>query len=166
MHGFSELYSADIHRYGDAQIKWERKFFYYFRKCQTTSNKLLLAYYKWRFRRVKLDRHIEISYNTKIGKGLYLGHAFGISINPKTIIGNNCNINRGVLIGQENRGERKGTPIIGNNVWIGANSVIVGNIKIGDDVLIAPNSFVNCDIPPHSIVLGNPCIIKSRDRSE
>ena len=39
------------------------------------------------------------------------------------------------------------------------------NIKIGDDVLIAPNSYVNCDIPSHSIVFGNPCVIKHRDNA-
>ena len=48
-------------------------------------------------------------------------------------------------------------------MWIGAGAVVVGKIFIGDDVLIAPNTFVNCDVPSHSIVYGNPCIIKHRD---
>ena len=62
-----------------------------------------------------------------------------------------------------NRGKRKGYPTIGDRVYIGINSVIVGKITIGDDVLIAPNSFVNVDIPSHSVVFGNPCVIKHRD---
>ena len=61
------------------------------------------------------------------------------------------------------RGKRKGTPTIGNRVRIGVGAVIVGNINIGDDVISAPNSFVNIDIPSHSIVFGNPCIIKPRN---
>ena len=69
----------------------------------------------------------------------------------------------GGTIGQESCGKRKGTPTIGNRVWIGVGAVIVGNIKIGDDVMIAPNSFVNIDIPSHSIVFGNPCIIKPKN---
>lgn len=69
------------------------------------------------------------------------------------------------MIGQQNRGRLKGTPTIGNNVWIGINAAVVGKITIGDDVLIAPNSFVNCDIPSHSVVFGNPCIIKHRDHA-
>lgn len=69
------------------------------------------------------------------------------------------------MIGQQNRGRLKGAPIIGNKVWIGINAAIVGKITIGDDVLIAPNSFVNCDIPSHSIVFGNPCIIKHKDNA-
>ena len=86
-----------------------------------------------------------------------------IIINPKTILGKNINIATGTVIGQENRGKRKGTPIIGNEVWIGANAVIVGNIKIGNDVLIAPLSYVNFDVPDHSIVVGNPAKIISKE---
>lgn len=114
---------------------------------------MVLSYYRNKY-------GIEIPRQTTIGKGLYLGHAWNISINPETIIGDNCNIHKGVTIGKENRGHRKGTPKIGSFVWIGVNSTIVGNISIGDDVLIAPNSYVNCDIPAHSIVFGNPCIVK------
>jgi serine O-acetyltransferase len=62
----------------------------------------------------------------------------------------------GVTIGQANRGSLKGTPVIGDDVWVGANAVIVGNIKIGNDVLIAPGAFVNFDVPDHSVVIGNP----------
>ena len=60
---------------------------------------------------------------------------------------------------------RQVTPVIGNEVWIGINAAIVGKITIGDDVLIAPNSYVNCDVPSHSIVFGNPCIIKHRENA-
>lgn len=109
--------------------------------------------------------HTEISASVKIGDGLYIGHPYGITINPSVVIGKNVNIHKGVTIGQENRGKRKGTPTIGDSVWIGINSTIVGKVTIGDDVLIAPNTYVNCDIPSHSIVFGNPCIIKNRENA-
>ena len=51
-------------------------------------------------------------------------------------------------------------PTIGNEVWIGVNATVVGKVSIGDDVLIAHNAFVNCDIPSYSIGFGNPCIIR------
>ncbi|MBM7709265.1 serine acetyltransferase [Enterococcus lemanii] len=108
---------------------------------------------------------IEIPFGVIIGKGLYMGHFSGITINPKVILGNNINIHKGVTIGQENRGIRKGTPVIGNKVWIGVNSTIVGNIKIGNNVLISPNSFVNFDIPSNSIVVGNK-IIHSKNATD
>ena len=62
-------------------------------------------------------------------------------------------------------GGRQGVPVIGNDVWIGINPIVVGKITIGDDVMIAPNSYVNCDVPSHSIVFGNPCIIKHRENA-
>lgn len=80
-------------------------------------------------------------------------------------IGRNCNIHKGVIIGQTNRGINKGVPTIGDSVWIGVNAAIVGRITIGEDVLIAPNSYVNIDVPSHSIVFGNPCIIKHREKA-
>lgn len=111
-----------------------------------------------------LKRHLIKKYGLEIdsrhiGKGLYIGHPYNITINQNATIGDFCNIHKGVTIGQENRGKRKGSPKIGNKVWIGINSTIVGNITIGDDVLIAPNTFVNCDVPDHSIVVGSPCKI-------
>ncbi|MCD8007034.1 MAG: serine acetyltransferase [Oscillospiraceae bacterium] len=100
-----------------------------------------------------------------IGRGLYLGHPYNITVSPYAIIGDNCNLHKGVTVGRENRGERKGAPVIGDKVWIGINATVVGNIKIGNDVMIAPNSFVNCDIPDHSIVIGNSCCIHRKDNA-
>lgn len=116
-------------------------------------------------RRMTLCYGLEIPWNLKVGKGLYLGHAYNITINPKTEIVQWCNIHKGVTIGQQNRGMRKGVPKIGDKVWIGVNATIVGNIEIGDDVLIAPNAFVNCNIPSHSVVIGNPCEIHHKDNA-
>ena len=124
-------------------------------------------YMIWRmlFALSKKKNHIDLFYKTQIGPGLYIGHPYGITINADSKIGSNVNIHKGVTIGQENRGKRVGAPTISNDVWIGINSTIVGKITIGDDVLIAPNSFVNCDVPSHSIVVGNPCIIRHNENA-
>lgn len=86
----------------------------------------------------------------EVGKGFYLGHFGMIVINGEVKIGDNCNINQGVTIGAENRRKRKGVPVIGNRVWIGASSVVVGRISIGNNVLIAPLTYVNFDVPDNS----------------
>lgn len=154
--------SLDKARYGQWGIP---RFQVFFRKTQEANNKIVKLFYKVFFVHYRNKNHIEMSVDLDIGEGFYVGHAFCITINPGTKIGKNVNIHKGVTIGRENRGERKGCPVIGDEVWIGINSTIVGAIHIGNDVLIAPNTFVNRDIPDHSIVFGNPCIIKHRDNA-
>lgn len=108
---------------------------------------------------------IELYPNASLGKGLVIGHWGRIVVNGDAIIGKQLMITHGVTIGRDIRGKRKGVPTIGNKVCIRANSTVVGNIVIGDDVLIAPNTFVNFDVPSHSIVIGNPAKIIHRDNA-
>ena len=143
----------------------EIKYLCVFRKLQSCKSSFLRIYYKLKLRNLSLKSHIQIPPSTKIGEGFYIGHSGRIIINPKAVIGKNNNIATGVTIGQENRGKRAGAPTIGDNCWIGTNAVIVGNITIGSDVLIAPLSFVNFDVPDHSIVVGNPAKIISRENA-
>ena len=110
-------------------------------------------------RRYTYKYGFQIPTKTKIGKGLYIGHFGTLIINKNAIIGENCNLSPNVIIGETNRGEKRGSPKIGDKVWIGSGAVIVGSISIGNNVLIAPNSFVNEDIPNNSIVIGNPATI-------
>jgi serine O-acetyltransferase len=163
MSKFSVYHNADLGRYSDKPEFYLRVFYYLYRRASFTSFYPIQLLYKVIFRFWANRRGLEISVSNPLGKGLYLGHAYNITINPKANIGCNCNIHKGVVIGQANRGKNAGTPTIGNQVWIGINAAIVGNITIGDDVLIAPNTFVNVDVPSHSVVFGNPCIIKHRD---
>ena len=152
-------YYYDLCRYSSSRLSHEVAFIKAFRNYSNSGfvlKKLCARLQLIFFREIY---GMEIPRTVKIGKGFYIGHGWNITINPKTVIGNNVNIHKGVTIGQENRGKRKGTPIIGNYVWIGINSTVVGKVKIGDNVLIAPNSYVNCDVPDNSIVIGNPCKI-------
>lgn len=97
-----------------------------------------------------------------IGYGFYIGHFGTIVVSVNAVIGNNCNIAHNVTIGAA-RGTRAGAPKIGNDVWMGTGCVITGNITIGNNVMIAPNSFVNMDVPDHSLVMGNPAKIISKE---
>ncbi|AZB09109.1 serine acetyltransferase [Chryseobacterium sp. G0162] len=132
-------------------------YLYILRKAQKYQKKSISGLF-WKF----VLRHYQIKYGfqiypeTQIGEGLYLGHWGALVINPKAKIGKNCNIAQGVTIGQQNRGKNEGYPVIGDEVWIGPNAVIVGNVNIGNNVLIAPNAYVNFDVPDDSMVMGNP----------
>ena len=123
-------------------------------------NKLAFRFFNIGLDRQTIKYQFQIPYETKIGKGLYIAHFGRIIIHPKSVIGHNVNISTGVVIGTQFRGARKGSPNIGNYVWIGANAIIVGNIRIGNNVLIAPGAYVNFDVPDNSIVIGNPGLIR------
>lgn len=107
---------------------------------------------------------VELPWNAKIGKGMLIIHPYSITLNSKCVIGDNCTIMKGVTIGNT-KGPNSGVPIIGDNVYLGINSTVVGNIRIGNDVLIAPNTFVNFDVPDGAIVLGNPGVIHKKDKA-
>ena len=143
MKKFKELYNADLARYHGNPGLYVKVFLYLYRKAVVTDFKPLKLIYKALYRLWANRRGLEISPLCQIGGGMYIGHAYNITINSKARIGRNCNIHKGVVIGQTNRGKSKGVPTIGNQVWIGINAAIVGGITIGDDVLIAPNSYVN-----------------------
>lgn len=92
------------------------------------------------------------------GAGLKIGHPFNITINPDAVIGKGVILTKGVTIGVE-----KGKcPIVGNNVRIGANSTITGGISIGDNVVIAPNTFVNFNVPSNTVVVPGKAEIHNR----
>lgn len=140
------------------------RFIYFFRKRQQAHNWFTKKIYSLRLRSLSKKTHIDISPKANIGPGLMIVHKGFITIGS-AILGKNITLSSGVVIGEEFRGKRQGCPTIGNNVYIGANATIVGNIQIGDDVLIAPGAFVNFNVPSHSIVLGNPGIIKHKDNA-
>ena len=130
----------------------------------------IVQYYNFKFLKFLLKRKmikfgIEIYPETEIGEGLYIGHWGGIVVNPLVKIGKNCNLSQGVTIGQLNRGIKKGVPVIGNNVYIGPGAKVIGNIKIGDNVAIGANSVVVDDVPNNSVVIGVPAKIVSQKGS-
>ena len=139
-------------------------YIYFMRKAQQTKFSFLRVLYLIILRITSYITHIQIPYQTHIEEGFRIVHFGTIVINPDAIIGRNFNISQGTLIGNT-QGKNAGTPVIGNNVCMNANSVIVGGCKIGDNVLIAPGAFVNFDVPDNSIVIGNPGIIIPRDSS-
>ncbi len=136
----------------------------YFRLAQKTKNHLIKFALEYKLFRLSRKYGIEIKTSTKIGKGFIMTHAYNITISPYAQIGENCNIMKGATIGLSN-GRHPGAPIIGDRVYIGLNATLLGGISVGDDVLIAPNTLVNKDIPAHSVVIGNPCMIVHRENA-
>lgn len=137
---------------------------YCFRHAQNASNPITKLFWYIALRLLMYVFCIQIPCKTKIGEGLKIGHWGAIVINPEAKIGKNFSISQGCLIGNA-EGRKKGVPTIGDYVNMNANAVIVGGVTIGDNVLIAPNAFVNFDVPDNSIVIGNPGQIIKRESS-
>ena len=108
---------------------------------------------------------ISISYRTQIGSGLYIGHFGGIVVNPNLVIGRNCNISHQVTLGVANRGERKGCPVIGDNVYIGPGAKVIGRVSVGNNAAIGANCVVTKDVPENGVVVGVPGKVISMDGS-
>ncbi|MBR5586565.1 MAG: serine acetyltransferase [Clostridia bacterium] len=170
----NSVFKKDLYRYygetGEPAIKkifrpLEIKYLSVLRKANMCRFLPLKVFYMLRLMHMSNKTQIQIPARTKIGEGFYIGHLGRVIIHPDAVLGKNVNVGTGVTIGMENRGKRKGAPVIGDNCWIGTNAVVVGNVKIGSDVLIAPLTYVNFDVPDHSIVIGNPGKIIPRENA-
>lgn len=139
------------------------QFTYCWRKATFARNPLSKMFWRILHRRCMFHTGIQIPVGTQIAEGLKIGHFGSIVINPEAKIGRNFSIAQGCLIGNA-QGKRKGTPVIGDNVIMSANSIVVGGVTIGDYVMIAPGAFVNFDVPDNSIVVGNPGKIIPADK--
>lgn len=135
-----------------------------FRLAQVCRNNKKPFFYLWIpylvFYRVFVEwiLGIELPWNTRVGKGLIIFHGQGLVINDGTIIGENVTLRHNTTIGnkQLRDGSFSSSPIIGNNVDIGSNVVILGPINIGKNSIIGAGSVIIKDIEPYSIVAGNP----------
>lgn len=129
-------------------VKWYRNLFYY-------------RIGKWKY----LISFLAPPYATffirtyaKIGKGFLLVHPYATNVNAKSV-GDNFTVYNGVSIGDNNGG----IPTVGNNVKVYINSVIAGDIVIGDNVTIGAGTVLMKSVPDNCVVVGNPAYILKRD---
>ena len=105
----------------------------------------------------------EIHYNSNIGKGFKIAHPNGIVVGAHVVSGNNLTIFQGVTIGariimQQDpiKSPKARYPIIGNNVILYAGAKIIGSITLGDNVTVGANSVVLKSVPDNATVVGIP----------
>ncbi len=108
-----------------------------------------------KYRKLQVKYGIQIDYRLDVGGGFNIHHYGGIVINRDCKIGKNFSIRHNITIGNTD----KGTPVIGNNVYIGPNSVLIGNISIGDNCIIGAGSVVTKSFANNCIIAGNPAKI-------
>lgn len=115
----------------------------------------------WRFYLFKND----ISCRAKIGHGLRIVHVVDIVIPAEAVLGKNCVILNGVSIGSKGVGQTE-VPVLGDNVYIGSGSKIIGGISVGNNVTIGALTLCNKSIPDNSVAYGNPAMIKPLKNNE
>jgi len=104
---------------------------------------------------------MDLPWETNIGYGFTITHGWGLVITPHATIGNNVTVFHGVTIGRRDSISDDGTikpgfPTIEDDVWIGPNAIIVGDITIGRGCKIAAGSFITQSMPANSLAVGNP----------
>lgn len=109
-----------------------------------------------KFRKLQVKCGIEVNQHTEIGYGLRLPHRGGIVIHPQAVIGNNCEIMQGVTIGNNILKSRDQVAVIGDQVLLCAGVKVIGEVHIGNTVVVGANAVVTKDIASHTIVAGIP----------
>jgi serine O-acetyltransferase len=178
MASFWESASADLVRIKGRASKWQVVFFALTRRCYRPLVTLrvcqaLSASSAWRWILPaavlvhRVARHcagLDLPWSTRIAPGFRIDHGWGLVLNAGAVIGSNVTMFHGVTLGQRDRVARDGTrttgtPLVEDDVWIGPHAVIVGGITVGRGSRIAAGAFVTQDVPPASLVVGNPAQI-------
>jgi serine O-acetyltransferase len=105
---------------------------------------------------VKICWGIELPRSARVGRGLYIGHFGGIHISSAAVIGKNCNLSQDITIGVAGTGDKRGVPVIGDNVYIAPGARVFGRIQVGNNVKIGANAVVYKDIPDDAVVVLDP----------
>lgn len=106
---------------------------------------------------------IEIHPAAQIGKGFFIDHGMGVVIGETTIIGDQVTLYQGVTLGGNGKECGKRHPTLGNRVVVGAGAKILGNITIGDNVYVGANAVVVRSVPANCTVVGVPGRIANRE---
>jgi serine O-acetyltransferase len=111
---------------------------------------------------------VDLPWKTSIGPGFRLFHGWGAVVNTDAVIGADVSLFHGVTLGQGDRiaadGSRTtGFPVIEDEVWIGPHAIIVGGVTVGRGARIAGGAVVTKDVPPASLIAGNPAVVVRSD---
>ncbi|CAH8390343.1 unnamed protein product [Eruca vesicaria subsp. sativa] len=104
----------------------------------------------------RISEVVFVIISAKIGEGILLDHGTGVVIGETAVIGNRVSILHGVTLGGTGKETGDRHPKIGEGALLGACVTILGNISIGVGAMVAAGSLVLKDVPPHSVVAGNP----------
>lgn len=121
---------------------------------------LLTGLYRIANRPVELLTGIIIPKEATFGPGLRIYHFGNIVVHKKTVVGANCTLRHGVTLG--NRYHGRGSPVLEDDVELGAYAQVLGEIRIGRGARIGALTLVLEDVPPGTTAAGVPARIIER----
>ena len=122
---------------------------YKYNALRTVLSRLLRVIYSFQFSYNETGNNVEFCY-----KGL------GCVIHPRAVFGSNVIVAQNTTIG--GRSKKNKLPKIGDNVYIGAGTMILGDVNVGNNVVIGAGSLVINDVPDNCVVVGSPAkVIKT-----
>ena len=98
---------------------------------------------------------VDISANASLGPGLRISHGVGTVIGGYARIGCGALILHGVTLGSPSEGRVQQMPTVGDRAFIGTGATLIGEITIGDDVIIGPHALVTASVPANSRVMSD-----------
>lgn len=139
---------------------------FFYRMAHQLYNLKLYFLARWISQIVRFATGIEIHPGAVIGKRLFIDHGMGVVIGETAIIGDDCTIYHGVTLGGTGKNHGKRHPTVGNNVMISSGSKVLGPIFVGDNARIGANAVVLHDVKPSSTVVGVPGKSISKKKNE
>ena len=106
---------------------------------------------------------IEIHPGATVGRRVFIDHGMGVVIGETAIVGNDVTLYQGVTLGGTGKEKGKRHPTLRDNVFVGDNANILGNITIGENSRVGAGSVVLRDVPPNSTVVGVPAHVVYRE---
>lgn len=171
----TECLKAEVQK-GDKPFSWsrtirrvikcsDRRFYFWLRiwcYLYQTNKFGMKGFAKRRMRKLNRANSIDINPAARIGAGLKIVHFTGIVIRGNTVIGKNAVLRQNVTIGARNDTD-EGYTVIGDNAEFGANSCIIGDITIGNNVTIGAMSLINKNVPDNHTVYNSKDMIVIRN---
>lgn len=97
---------------------------------------------------------VEIHPAARIGRRFIIDHGMGVVIGETAVIGDDCMLFQGVTLGGTGKERGKRHPTLGNNVMVGVNAVVLGNIVLEDDVKVGGGAVVVTNVAKGCTVVG------------
>jgi serine O-acetyltransferase len=119
--------------------------------------KVLEKFYWLAFRLTETATGISIPKSVSVGPGLKIWHFGNIFVNPESVLGANCTLRQGVTIG--NRVEGGPSPVLEDDVELGAYAQILGGVRLGRGSKVGAMSVVLVDVPEGATAVGIPARI-------